>query len=99
MTLRPGSEWAAAYALNGLSFVNLRTRQRAGTFLQLSPAVYAYLSPEGYIKASGPYDQLLIFIAETNDGKLLTLTPREFASRFGWSNNPAKARVVFADPR
>ena len=33
-----------------------------------------------------------------DDGSLQTVTPEEFAKKFGWKNDPAKARLMKLDP-
>lgn len=51
------------------------------------------ISPEGHYLASADVADEIVYIAETQDGEKLTLTQDEFERRFGWKNDPSKARV------
>jgi formylglycine-generating enzyme required for sulfatase activity/serine/threonine protein kinase/WD40 repeat protein len=53
------------------------------------------VSPEGHYRASPEIEEAkeILYVAELDSGEQVTLTPEEFAARFGWKNDPAKAIV------
>ena len=44
-------------------------------------------TPSGHYRGSPGIDEHLVTLALTDDGSQLTLTPAEFAKRFGWKND------------
>jgi len=51
------------------------------------------ISSEGQFRADGQKTELLVYVAQTDKGQE-TYTPSEFATKYGWRNDPAKARVT-----
>ena len=39
-----------------------------------------------------------IYVAQLGDGSHVTYTPEEFAKKFGWKNDPTKARLMKLEP-
>lgn len=54
-------------------------------------------SPDGHYLASTDASESIVYCVETESGERLTLLPSEFESRFGWQNNPEKARIAFGE--
>ena len=51
------------------------------------------VSPDGHVSSSAGLEQL-VYLVVTADGQE-TLTPAEFASRYGWKNNPGRAESSY----
>ncbi len=51
------------------------------------------ISPAGHYFASADCSEDLVYVVELDSGERLTLSPRKFAERFGWRNDPNKARI------
>ncbi len=47
----------------------------------------------GHYRGSRNIERDLIYIAETEDGVQHTLTPEEFAKKYGWKNDPDRVRL------
>lgn len=89
---------------------DLERKWRMGTLLPgIGPKnVWACIGPDGNYRggfmdtpgegteAAGlvAVEECLIFVGQTDDGENLTLTPAEFRRRFGWSNDPSRARLL-----
>jgi serine/threonine-protein kinase len=72
-----------------------------GTLLMVRDCRPVFISPEGHYSAAVDVDDELVYIVETEAGEQQTLTPREFARRFQWENDPRQAfplRLDVANP-
>lgn len=56
------------------------------------------IGPDGHYRASSGIDAQMVYVAQHDDGSIKTYTPAEFSERFGWKNEPQKARWVGAAP-
>jgi hypothetical protein len=63
-----------------------------GTITFVNDAVL-YVSGEGHYRSSSPIDKDLVYLVQTEKGQE-TLTPDEFAQRFGWRNDPSQVRLA-----
>ena len=54
---------------------------------------YLYVSPEGHYGATGVQENI-VYVAETDDGQRITLTPAEFEQKYGWKNDPSKVKLL-----
>jgi WD40 repeat protein len=70
---------------------DLRLRQ---TILSLRDSQSAVISPQGHWRGSPGLEKELVYVVLCDDGRQLTLTPEEFATKYGWKNDPSKARVA-----
>ena len=52
------------------------------------------LSPTGHWHGPEELAETLCYVAETEDGRRLLLTPDQFEEEFGWRNNPAQVRLT-----
>lgn len=51
------------------------------------------INPEGHYMASTDVSDEIVYVAELDSGERLTLSQQEFEDRFGWKNDPAKAKI------
>ena len=51
------------------------------------------LSPGGHYRGSPDVERELVVVAVLDDGRQEVLTLAEFADRYGWQNDPDKARL------
>jgi len=52
-----------------------------------------YISPDGHYRTTLDAEKELVYVVQTDSGEHLTLTPAEFADKFGWKNDPDKVRL------
>jgi Tol biopolymer transport system component len=80
-------------ASRGQSLIRLRRfddGQPVLSLLALRQQQYAALGPNGNYRASHGAEDEFRCVALTDDGHQLTLTPDEFAEKYGWRNDPGK---------
>lgn len=88
---------------------DLATRRRLGTLYPVSvPNVWLCIGPTGHYrsgfidqpgdgtdpKALSAVEDFLVYVAQAEDGSQVTYTPKEFAEKFGWKNDPTKATFL-----
>jgi len=49
------------------------------------------LGPTGHYRGSAGVEEHIVYVAQTDAGEYLTLSPAEFQKRFGWKNDPCQA--------
>jgi len=49
------------------------------------------ISPDGHWAGPPEAEQQLAYVVLLDSGEQQTLTPAEFAKRYGWKNDPSKA--------
>ena len=59
------------------------------TILPLPREQYAVISPEGHFTGSPGVENELVYVVQTDEGQQ-TLTPAEFAAKYGWKNDPGR---------
>jgi len=52
------------------------------------------VGPEGHYNGPKSIEDHLIYVAQTDTGEQVTLSPTDFAQRYGWKNDPAQARLL-----
>ena len=52
-----------------------------------------YISPEGHYHCPPGVEKELVYVAMTNSGEQITLTPDEFSKKYGWKNDPTKVSL------
>ncbi len=77
--------------LNSLCFAWLRLGL---TMMYLPDDRYASFSPDGHYTGSPKVERDLVYVVQTAAGVQHTLTPAEFATKYGWKNDPEKVRLV-----
>jgi WD40 repeat protein len=60
------------------------------TFVFLNGLEPVAINPQGHYLADRGVDKELVYVVEKEGGEQLTLTPAEFAKRYGWKNDPQK---------
>ena len=55
------------------------------------------ISADGHYRGSNGIEQHIVYVALTKDGHQQTDSPANFAAKFHWKNDPAKARLLQAD--
>lgn len=68
-----------------------------GTILNLRDDRWLSLTPDGHYRGSPGIEKDLVYVATTDSGEQITLTPAEFAKRFGWKNDPSQVRLTPAE--
>ena len=72
---------------------NLNTGAPLCTLTGLREGRIIQISPEGHFMASADVDDEIVYVGETLSGERFTLSREEFEMRFGWKNDPEKARI------
>jgi hypothetical protein len=55
------------------------------------------VGPTGHCRGSKGVAEHVVYVAQLDDGSNITLSPQEFAKRFGWKNDPEKATLLGLD--
>jgi WD40 repeat protein/serine/threonine protein kinase len=73
--------------------------QKLGVLL---PAIgendFVCIGPEGHYRGTRRIEERMAYVAQNDDGSTATYTPQEFREKFGWKNDPSKARLAALDP-
>jgi hypothetical protein len=66
-----------------------------GTLVTLRDELYLAVSAEGHYRSRGPWriERELVYVVQTEHGQD-TLTPEEFAQKYGWKNDPDRVRLA-----
>jgi hypothetical protein len=59
---------------------------------------YVTVAPEGHYRGSSSVEEQLVYVAETDQGEQLMLTPKEFFDRYGWKNDPSQLQALPTSP-
>ena len=51
----------------------------------------------GHDRGSPGVEDHILYVTQLDDGSNVTLTPAEFATRFGWKNEPERATLLKLD--
>jgi hypothetical protein len=68
--------------------------QPMGAVVSLPDSRSLVVGKDGHFTLSSGTDSEVVYVAQTATGQQ-TLTPAEFASQYGWRNDPAKGRLSF----
>ena len=69
------------------------TGRPLATVLPIKDNRFAIISPEGHYAGSPDIEDELLYVALTDEGQYLTFTPKEFAEKYGWKNDPARVHM------
>ncbi len=72
---------------------DLETGQRRLTMMYLPDDRYVSFSPDGHYTGSRNVERDLVYVVQTDDGVQHTLTPADFAAKYGWKNDPERVRL------
>ena len=79
----------------GVRGFDVSTRRRLGTLWPvLTGNHWLCVAPTGHYRGSPGVEEQFVYVAQLDDGSHVTLTPAEFAARFGWKNEPEKATLL-----
>ena len=78
---------------DGLVRVMDTDTERVETIFYMTGDHWLVLTPEGHYRGSPFVERNLVYVVETTAGEQLTLTPTEFATKFGWKNDPTQVRL------
>ncbi len=71
------------------------SRQCLGTLWpELSDGGWLVIGPTGHCRGSKGIGEHVVYVAQLDDGSNITLSPQEFAKRFGRKNDPEKATLM-----
>lgn len=87
------------FALPGAACIrlsSLASGQQLRTIVSLRDQQYLTLSPDGHYRGSPGVEKELVYVVQTDAGQE-TLTPEEFSKKYGWKNDPSKAKA--GDPK
>jgi len=74
------------------------SHRRLGTLWPtLTDSNWLAIGPTGHCRGSEGVEQHVVYVAQLDDGSNITLSPIEFANRFGWKNAPEKATLMEFD--
>jgi WD40 repeat protein len=75
-----------------LRLYNTEGGQLLRTLLCLRDQKYGVISPDGHFSGSPGVEREFVYVVQTDSGQE-TLTPEEFARKYGWKNDPSKLRA------
>ncbi len=80
---------------DAIRFWDVASGQPRGVFVSLWDGNGLALSPDGHYRGTpaAAVEREIVYVVQTKDGTE-TLTPAEFAKRFGWKNDPDRVRVT-----
>jgi len=89
------SHGIGAYWLNEAIYLfALTDGRRLATLVQLPDEGWATISADGHLKTANPRcEREFFYVVQTADGQQ-TLTPAEFAEKYGWKNDPTKVKLA-----
>jgi formylglycine-generating enzyme required for sulfatase activity/WD40 repeat protein len=84
---------------NFLTGYDAESGKRLGTLIPgLADKHWICIGPSGHYVGSVGVSEHFVYVAMTDDGQQETYTPAEFARRYGWKNDSARARFLALDP-
>ena len=92
--IEPGRTLFASDDIGSAFAVDFATCRRVGgCLLTDAQGRVVVVSEDGHVR--GPDGALdgLVYVAEFEDGRQETFTPKQFADKFGWKNDPSKANL------
>ena len=87
------SKTIAAANGSGVHFYNAATGARKGSYFPMPNDQGVLISAIGHYWGPTGVEKNLIYQAVTVSGQL-TLSPKEFTTRFGWKNDPSKIKLI-----
>jgi WD40 repeat protein len=72
---------------------DVATGKPQGALVSLADDQWLAVASEGHYRGTPGIEKNLVYIAETDDGQQL-LSPDEFAKKYGWRNDPERARLA-----
>jgi WD40 repeat protein len=82
----------AGGATCSIVFWDTKTGELRGKLLSLSSAQGLVMNREGHYRGTPGIENQLVYVVETDRGQE-TLSPEEFATKYGWKNDPERVRL------
>jgi WD40 repeat protein len=89
-----GTRLASGAALGGIRIWETETGRHLATLWMLRDEIPLVVSADGHFRGGRGVEQQLVYIIRNPDGSQETLAPKEFSARFGWKNDPSRARFA-----
>lgn len=74
-------------------FLETQTGRPRGVWMPLLNDHWVPLSADGHYRGTPRVERELVFVVQTDQGQE-TLTPEEFATKYGWKNDPERVRLT-----
>ena len=85
-----------------LTFWDPKTKDFRLSLVPLEDDRWAAISAEGHYRIDAGLDDELVYIAQADNGEMLVFSPKDFADKFGWKNDPTRvgqsAEAIDAPP-
>jgi WD40 repeat protein/serine/threonine protein kinase len=85
-----GKTIAGAFG-SALRLTDFADGQPRVTIVPLSDTKELAISPDGHYRGTPGIEEEIVYVVQTKNGQEM-LTPKEFAARYGWRNNPEAVR-------
>ncbi|NUQ61628.1 MAG: protein kinase [Pirellulales bacterium] len=92
--LSPDLTRAAEPVSGYLRIWEIASKRILGAVVPLRDDDRLIVSADGHYHGTPKVERLLVYVVLTDSGEQLTLTPEEFAKRYGWKNDPQKVQLV-----
>jgi len=94
MALSQSGKVGATVTIDGSIYLwEAETGNAVGTVVLFPDRQHLLVSPDGHYRTTLDTEKDLVHIVQTDSGEQLTLTPAEFAEKYGWKNDPEKVRL------
>jgi WD40 repeat protein len=89
----PGGRFACYSSGNTVRIQDLQNDKQTCALLELEGDAYVAASANGHFRGSPGIEKQLVYVVRTDRGQE-TVTPAEFAQRYGWKNEPDRVSVT-----
>lgn len=95
-----GRRFLSGFSLNGWPRgYDISTKQPLGVLVPfIMDDQWLVVGPDGHYRGSKEIEEHIVYVAQIDAGHNITLSPAEFQKRYGWKNDPAKARLLKLTP-
>ena len=98
MAMCPSTDTAATTTRGHTTFLwHTETGDPIAAMILLPEEQHLVISPQGHYQATGEIEKEFLYVVRTDKGQE-TLTPAEFAAKYGWKNDPTKVRLLPPTP-
>ena len=79
-----------------LRFCDVSTGATSGVIMPFSESEWLAIGADGHYRGTPGIEKYLVYVAETDAGEQIILSPEEFCQRYAWQNDPARVRLTAA---
>jgi hypothetical protein len=83
----------AAVTGHALRLWEATTGRPGGVLVPLRNAQQLLIAADGHYRGTPRIEREFVYVVQTDHGQA-TLTPEEFAKRYGWQNDPARVQLT-----